>query len=242
MKQPFLNVQDISVSVDGASLVNNVSFKAARGQITVITGPNGAGKSTLLRAVAGLLPVAAGGYQIDGFHHDKLSVKEKAKLLSYMPQLGPVYWPLTVEAIIALGQKVVRNDTLAEVMDALDIAHLYGRSISHLSGGERARVLLARAIVDEKPLVLLDEPTSALDPAHRLMVMDYLKKRARERNIAILMVMHDFALIEQYADHVLLMDHAKLIAEGTAGQALSDQMLRQVYHIQRGKDGHYHRV
>lgn len=233
-----LSIQNLSASIGGKALFKAVNVTAQGGQIVAITGPNGAGKSSLLRALAGLLEIDAGTALLDEVAIESLSVAERADNISYLPQLGPVHWPMTVEAIIALGQSVVKNQEIEAMMRALDIASLKGRGMGHLSGGERARVLLARALITPKSLLLLDEPTAALDPAHQLLVMNDLRQRVKAHKSIALVVMHDFQLIRQYADHLLLMDQGQAVTQGAPDDVLSIENLAKVYGIRQEDAGY----
>ena len=181
-----LDIQNISLDLGGNSILRDISISLNRGELIGLVGPNGAGKSSLLKSMLGLVDISAGNISIDNHDISELGLKERAKKIAYAAQGAPVYWPLTVERIVSLGrvpylnpwQKLSSDDNeiISHAMEETDCAHLSNRSVTTLSGGERARVLLARVLATKAPYVLADEPVAALDPAHQLQVMAILKK------------------------------------------------------------------
>jgi iron complex transport system ATP-binding protein len=210
------------------------------GQLVGIIGPNGAGKSTLIRAMLGLVKPASGGVWIDGASMASLSRRELARRIAYLPQGQTLHWPLLVERLAALGRMPhlgplsrLSADDEALVDAALaraDVLHLKGCIATELSGGERARVLLARALAVGAPALIADEPLAALDPGHQIDVMDLLKAEARAGSL-VLTVLHDLGMAARYCDRLLLMDKGRLVADGAPMEVLTEQSLAQVYGI-----------
>ena len=216
----------LGVSLGGKKVLKAVDFEARPGEITGLIGPNGAGKSTLLRAIVGLVPVEAGEIQIAGIPAGGISRLDKAKAVSYLPQLAEVHWPLTAEALVALGRyphgkfPTNTNGIIAKSLKAVDAMHLRGREVLSLSAGERARVLLARALAVEAPLLLADEPVASLDPEHQLKVMAVLRALAKDGR-AVVIVLHDLTLAARFCDTLFLLNKGRLAGAGTPDKVLS---------------------
>ncbi len=247
----LLDAERISVTLAGRAIVNGVSLQATAGQIVALLGPNGAGKTTLLAALAGLRPFQ-GIVRIQGRPLASLNRREKARTLAYLPQGQIAHWPLTVRRLVELGrlphlapwQPPVAADRLA-VQSALHrtgIAELAERSFDTLSGGERARVLLARVLAVEAPLVLADEPVASLDPFHQLQVMELLRDYANS-GAAVVIVLHDLTLAARFCDELLLLREGTLIAHGSPVEVLSAAHLADAYRVialHGERDGQYY--
>lgn len=234
----LLVASDIRVEIDGRQIVDNVSLSATMGEFIGIVGPNGAGKSTLLRAIAGLLgQEAQGRIEINGVDLQTLSPAERGRRIAYLPQERPVYWSLPADEIVALGRYAHGDrhtqagiDAIAQAMEATNTAHFRGRAAISLSGGERARIHLARALATQAPLLLADEPTTALDPAYQFDVMARLKAIAAAGG-AVIAVLHDLALAHQFCTRIVVLANGRMIAHGAPSEALSAETLRSVFRV-----------
>lgn len=237
----MITLSDLSVCVKDTILLQDMNTSIAMGQMTGIIGPNGAGKSTLLRAVAGLMDYS-GTITIDGRSLTSLSLSERARTIAYMPQGTDIHWPMTVDHIVGLGRYPHGMTTLKDpapvdrAIHSVGIDHLRPRIATSLSGGEKALTLLARTLCVGSDIVCCDEPTASLDPRHQLQVLTLLKQSTRDGKTAVV-VLHDLSLAQRFCDHLLLLDHGKLVASGDAETVLSDNNLRAVYGLQRGPDG-----
>ena len=230
----------LSVRLGRHPAVSGVSAALEPGQLVGIIGPNGAGKSTLIRALLGLVRAASGAVSIDDTPITSLSRKDVARRVAYLPQGQTLHWPLLVERLVALGRMPhlgplsrLSPEDEAMVDAALaraDVLHLKGRIATELSGGERARVLLARALAVGAPALIADEPLAALDPGHQLDVMDLLKGEARAGSLVVT-VLHDLGMAARYCDRLLLMDKGRLVADGRPMEVLTEQRLAEVYGI-----------
>jgi iron complex transport system ATP-binding protein len=208
--------------------------------LTVVIGPNGAGKSTLLRTLAGLVPPAAGTVSLKGVPLSQLRSRERARSIAYLPQGGTIAWPLPVADVVALGRlphgerpgalSERGRDAVAAAMTQVGLQGLEDRPATELSGGERARTLLARALAVEAPVLLADEPVAALDPRHQLLVLDVLQGRAR-RGGTVVAVMHDLAFAARFADEIVLLDSGTVRACGTPGEVLTEPLLAASFGI-----------
>lgn len=240
MTAPLLEAKDISVRLGGRTIVDNVGVTLSAGELTVLVGPNGAGKTTLLKALAGLVP-AFGTVELQGEAASKLKARERARRLAYLPQGHSFSWPLPAGEIVALGRyphadpfSPVSDKDRAAVAHALDITgtkDFANRIVTTLSGGERARVALARVLATEAKVVLADEPTMSLDPRHQFVVMDVLRHAAHAGG-AVLAVVHDLALAARYADRVLVFEKGRIVADDAPDAALSPERIATVFGVE----------
>ncbi|HYD98919.1 MAG TPA: ABC transporter ATP-binding protein [Alphaproteobacteria bacterium] len=225
----------------GRDILADVSLAVPGGAVWGLIGPNGAGKSTLLRLLAGLAAPAAGTVALEGAALAALPPRERARRIAYLPQAGTVAWPLTVERLVALGrlphlqpwQRPGPADAaaIAAALAACEMEALRERPATELSGGERARALLARALAAEPRLLLADEPTAGLDPRHQLRVMALLR-RAAAAGAAVVVVLHDLTLAARFCDGLLLLDRGRAVAAGTPGAVLTPERLAAVYGVE----------
>lgn len=234
-----ISVQQLSVSLRGTPALNAVSADFAAGECIGIIGPNGAGKSTMLRAMLGLIP-SHGSVRLDGQPLAEVPTTERAKRIAYLPQGQMLHWPLTVERLVGLGRlphlgplsRIGAHDAAAieRAMDRAIVTTFRERDASLLSGGERARVLLARALAVEAPALFVDEPLANLDPGHQIDVMELLHQEARSGALVVA-VLHDLTLAARYCGRLLLLNEGRLIADGPPQQVLTAENLRDVYGV-----------
>ena len=212
----------------------------ASGQLVALLGPNGSGKSSLLKALAGAVPCEATGLRMAGRDAGTLSRSERARILAYLSQTrtGPAL--ATVREVLELGRfphgGQDPDGRVGAVLDTLDLEKFAERRFGTLSGGEQARVLLARALCVDAPVLLADEPTAALDPYYALAILDALKTEA-ERGRLVLVSLHDLALAERYADRAVVLDGGTVAADGPVNAALSDAVLDSVFRVGRSPRG-----
>jgi iron complex transport system ATP-binding protein len=235
----LLRADKISVRLGQVEIVKDASFALARGELTVLVGPNGAGKTTLMRALDGLVP-SQGTIEIEGRPLTQIPPRERARLMGYLPQGNVFYWPMPVEAIVGLGRyphgdpfaAPTPADTAAvnEALAATATQAFAHRAVTTLSGGERARVALARALATQAPILLVDEPTVSLDVRHQLVVMELLRKAARNGG-AVLAVVHDLSLAARFADRVLVMEKGCIIAQGKPAETLDPARIAEVFGV-----------
>ena len=235
-----LSARDVTVSIGTKQIVRDARLSLNAGELVALVGPNGAGKTTLMRALAGLVP-ADGAMALGGQPLGSLTPRERARQVAYLPQGHIFHWPMSVESIVMLGRSPhgdpfssASPQDRAAVAHALAITETEGfaqRPVTTLSGGEKARVALARALATQAPVLLADEPTASLDPRHQLVVMELLRSAARGGN-AILAILHDLTLAARFADRVLVMDRGRIVADGTPDEALSAQRLASVFGIE----------
>jgi iron complex transport system ATP-binding protein len=230
----------VSISRADNLIVNNVSMQVFAGELVGLIGPNGAGKSTLLAALAGIDHDVAGSIELDGRALGSLSHAERAMHLSWVEQLGTVHWPVTVERLVMLGRiphlpawgRTDQQDQQAveHALIASDCDTLRKRKVTTLSGGERSRVLLARALAADPSLLFADEPISTLDLGHQLQTMQLLRDFANGFRAAVV-VLHDLSLAARYCDRLYLMHNGEMAAAGSVAAVLSPANLATVYGV-----------
>ncbi len=236
----FLTAQGVSVKLAGRLVLKDVSLALSSRHLVALVGPNGAGKTTLLRALAGLVP-ATGAIHVGGDALSSLSLPERARRFAYLPQGHLVHWPLPARDIVALGRyphgatdpaRLTPRDAEAvlRAMRATDVVELRARRVTELSGGERSRVALARVFAVEAPVILADEPTSSLDPRHQIEVMKTLRAAA-DQGTLVIVVTHDLVLAARFADIVLVLSDGRLVSQGAPAEALSEQVMGDVFRI-----------
>ena len=235
-----LSLVNLEFELNGSPVISGVSVQFLAGHVTGILGPNGAGKTTLLRLAAGLLKPKAGHVAFDNPSADFTQPDSRARHIGYLPQHNVAAWPVRVYDLVALGG--VANETWADsaltlarkhqtVLEALakcEAAHLSARAITALSGGEQARVFLARLLATEADILLLDEPVKMLDPAHQLKTMGLLVRLA-EAGRTVVVVIHDLNLALRYCDNVVLMRYGMVDAQGAPQDVFTQDRLQRIF-------------
>jgi iron complex transport system ATP-binding protein len=235
-----LALKGVAVTLGAHRALNGVSLSFAPGELVGIMGPNGAGKSTMLRAAAALVPLGSGEIAIRDRNLSEWRRADLARVVSFLPQGGVVHWPLSVRALVALGRlphrepfgrAAVSDETAIDAaMRACEIEAFADKPITQLSGGERARVLLARSLAAEAPILLADEPFAQLDPAHQLHAMEVLKTTSR-KNTLCLVVLHDLSVAARFCDRIVLLNAGQVVADGAPDVVLSREILNQTFGV-----------
>lgn len=240
----LLALNDIRVRLGRREVVKGVSLAIEPGECVGLIGPNGAGKSTLMRAALSLVP--HGGASNLAY----LPARERALAVAWLPQAREIAWEVDVETLVSLGRAPHRSlvaplsDADRAAMEAamarMEIAEFRARAATALSGGEQARVLLARALAQDAPLLLADEPIAALDPAHQIATMETFANLAAEGR-AVLTALHDLGLAARWCSRLVLMAAGEIVADGPPRQVLTPPLLKEVYgvaaHIAETEDG-----
>jgi iron complex transport system ATP-binding protein len=234
-----ISLQGVAVALGNRMVVKNAGAVFTPGTLTGIVGPNGAGKSTLARAMLALVP-HKGRILVDDAEVATMPRADLARRVAYLPQGQTLHWPLTVERLVELGRlphlapmsRIGDADTVSieRAMTRADVASLRDRVATELSGGERARVLLARALAVEAPALIADEPLASLDPGHQIDVMELLHGEARAGALVIA-VLHDLTMAARYCDRLVLIDRGTIVADGTPAEVLTPANLKSVYGI-----------
>lgn len=232
-----LQCSQVTVHVEGRTLVDHVDLTVAAGHWCSIAGPNGAGKTTLVRALLGLVrhegDVRVGGALLSG-----LPRRDRARLVALVPQEPLVPPGVRVHDYVLLGrtahlpplgaESASDRDVVETVLDELDLRALRERTVSSLSGGERRRTVIARALAQESPVLVLDEPTTGLDLAYQQEVLDLLARLCRERSLTVVSTMHDLTLAGAYSDELVLLAGGRVVASGPVSETLTAENLALV--------------
>lgn len=236
-----LKLEGLTVSYGDRLALQEISLEVPRGQVVALIGPNGAGKSTLIRAASGILPMQRGSVRTNGEEFTSLSPMQRARCMAVVPQAVSMPPAFTVwETVLMgrtpylnfLGQTSPSDDVIVrralQRVDALDFAE---RRVGELSGGEQQRILLARALAQSTPILLLDEPTAHLDMQYQVALMQTICQLAHEDHLAVMIALHDLNLAAHYADRVALLVQGRLEAIGTPAQVLTPERISQAYHL-----------
>ncbi len=237
----ILEVDSLKVVYGSRPVLKDISFQVRAGEILGVIGPNGAGKTTLIRALSGVLPPAAGKVLVGGQDLMALKPVERARRVAVVPQarnLPPAFtgWELVVLGrtphLNWLGQVSPRDEQrVRQALERAQALDLADRRLGELSGGEQQRLLLARAMAQDAPFLLLDEPTAHLDLQHQISLLDQVNRLARQENLGVVAALHDLNLVSRYADRVALLVEGELRALGQPGEVLRPDLLEQVYQV-----------
>jgi iron complex transport system ATP-binding protein len=246
----MLEARDVTIKYDERVAVANISLQLASGEITALIGPNGAGKSTLLRALNGQVRRSSGMVLLDGEPIEKLSRRAIGRRVAVVAQEAELRFPVTVLEFVLGGRfawasnagwgwETERDLSVAEaVLQETELTDLSGRLMNEISGGERQRAVLARALATEASHLLLDEPTANLDLSHQSTLLALVRNRCDQSDAAALVVTHDINLAAQFADQILLLKHGKVLDAGPPRAVLTPELLREVFEVTVLVDAH----
>ena len=236
-----VRVERLTVAYRGRPVLSDVDLHVDAGERVALVGPNGAGKSTLLRAIAGLVDPAAGSIELVGTPLDQLDRLAVARRLAVVPQLPQLPFATTVEEVVALGRlphehpirglRPADRAAIAAAIDRVGVGHLLGRDARELSLGERQLVLLAVAVAQDAPVLVLDEPTVHLDLRHQVEVMELLADLNTRDGTTIFAVLHDVGLAAHFFPRVVVLDGGRVVADGPPDEALSPERIREVFGV-----------
>ncbi|MBN2631672.1 MAG: ABC transporter ATP-binding protein [Rhodobacteraceae bacterium] len=230
----LLAVENLSVSLRGRPVLHDISLRAGQGEVIGLIGPNGAGKTTLMRAILGLVP-----------HRGRSSLaalpaQARARAAAWMPQARDIAWPVSVETLVMLGrtphlapgQPASPDDRAAvdRALTRMELESFRHRPATELSGGEQARVLIARALAQETPLLMVDEPTAGLDPAHQIATLHVFSALARDGR-SVIVSLHDLGLAVRHCSRLIVVEAGRIKADGPPGAVLTPDLLRDTFHI-----------
>jgi iron complex transport system ATP-binding protein len=237
-----LAARGLHVRLGGRAVLDGINLAFRSGEVTAVVGPNGAGKSTLMTCLAGLRPPDGGGVYLGGAALAKLGDRERARRIGYLPQAPEIAWRLDVRTFVRLGRTAHRGvfgqgpgdaEAVERALARTSLTAFAGRDVATLSGGERARVLIARALAGDPAWLLADEPLTGLDLGHQLEAAGLLRAIARS-GAGIVVTVHDLAFAARVADRVVVLAEGQVIADGGATQALSPQVLSSAYAVDAG--------
>jgi iron complex transport system ATP-binding protein len=235
-----LVAEHVRVHLNRRVVLEDASVRVGAGEIVGLVGPNGSGKTTFVRALMGFLPLSGGQIRLDDRALDEWRPFDRARRLAYVAQTGGSHWPLHVRNVVALGRlpyagmlgraRAEDDDAIDEAMRAMQVEHLADCPVSAISGGERMRVLLARALASNPALLLADEPTASLDPYHQLRTLEILSSLATGSR-GVLVVLHDLTLAARFCQRVVLMDRGRTRVDGTPSETFEASHLAATFNI-----------
>lgn len=219
-------------------VLDSIDLQLQSGCVTAVLGPNGAGKSTLLSCVAGLLAPAQGAIELDGAALGSIPAMQRARRIAFLPQTPEIAWAVDVETLVGLGRipfhgvasEADNRAAVERAMQRTEVGQWSNRTVTTLSGGERARVLLARILAGESDWILADEPFTGLDPSHQFEAAELLRSVA-DQGGGVVLTIHDLTLAARIADRVVILDGGRIVADGAPQTALTTKILRDVYGI-----------
>ena len=215
--------------------LTNISCQIPKGKLVGIMGANGAGKSTLLKSIAGILPLKQGEIWFDAQSLSKMNATEKSQHIAYLAQNTQIHWDLSVYDVIALGlaaplPKEKERSKIQAFSEKFAVTHLLNKPFQQLSGGEKARVQLARCCIKESPVLLVDEPIAPLDPYYQIDMMEQLQSLTPQHTCVV--AIHHLSLAYQFCDEVILLHQGKVIAHGKTQAVLTAENLATTFQIQ----------
>ena len=237
----MLSIRSLHVAYADKEVLHDLDLQLARGELLGLIGPNGSGKTSLIRALSGVLKPASGEIYVEGKNLFTLSEGERARQLAVVPQSAQLPPVFTVFECVALGRtphlawlgRLGPRDLqhIQQAMQAAEISHLSERRAGELSGGEQQRVILARALAQACPILLLDEPTAHLDLHHQVNLLGLVRRMAKDQNLAVLVAMHDLNLAALYADRLVLLVDGRVRAVGSPAEVLTTDILQGAYQV-----------
>jgi iron complex transport system ATP-binding protein len=234
-----LRFERLALALRGRPVLREISGALASGEVTVILGANGAGKSTLLACLAGLRLPDSGEVRLGDKALHNHSLPERSQLIGLLPQQAAIHWNLNVRTLVALGRLphrgrwglgAIDERAIDRAMEATDCVHLAKRTAQRLSGGEQARVLLARVLAGEPRWILADEPFASLDPAHQMDAARCLRRAAQDGS-GVAIVLHDLTQAARLADRVIIMKQGEVLAAGTVAEVMTPPVLEAAYGV-----------
>ncbi len=237
----MLETSNLSITLDSAIILKEISFRVERGTILAIIGPNGAGKTTLLRGIGGLIPIDSGNVYLDGEKLANQPVIERARLMATVPQAASLPPSFQVRDVVMLGRTPYLNwlgqtskvdeGIVYEALQQTQALPLINRKIDQLSAGEQQRVLLARALAQTTPVLLMDEPTTHLDLKYQVELLQLTRNLTTTKGLMTLLVLHDLNLASRWSDQVIILDKGCIAAIGTPVEVLREDLLSTVYQV-----------
>ncbi len=235
-----LKAAGLRLGLNGRAILGGVDVSFARGEVSAVIGPNGAGKSTLLACLAGLRRPDDGTVDLDDADIRRLSPRARARRMGFLPQTPEIAWAVDVETLVGLGRTpfvgalglgAADREAVARALAATDMTGMSQRVVTTLSGGERARALIARALAGEPDWLLADEPMTGLDPGHQLDAADLFRKMAADGR-GVVVTLHDLSLAARVADKIVVLAGGRVLADGRPAEALTPQVLAEAYGIE----------
>lgn len=236
----MLKVMDLFFRYNGAPVLRGIELSVEKGRILSIVGPNGAGKTTLLKCITRILRPVKGAVLLDRMDTTRMPRKELAKYLGYVSQRVPIKFPVSVFDAVLFGRRPFISwrpsqkdlERTAEIIEEMNLTDLAMRDINEISGGQQQKVLLARALAQDTPYLLLDEPTGSLDLRHQLEILEKIAALAKDKGTGVLMAMHDLNLAARFSDRIVMLHRGAIFCSGTPQDVMRKENIAKVYGVE----------
>lgn len=235
----IIETNSVGVQLGKTNILKNINLHVQKAELIGLIGPNGAGKSTLIKTIAGLLKYS-GDIKVKNTALQNLSSAELSRMIAYLPQLRTIHWNLNCYDIVMLGRLPHRsrysapskqdNEIVKQSMTWMQVEGFSKRLFSQLSGGEQARVLIARLLAQQPDIIIADEPINGLDPLHQIELMHIFRKLVANGK-TVICSLHDFSLTSQFCDRVILLNQGTIIADDCAKTVMTQEHIRSVYGV-----------
>lgn len=234
-----LEIRNLSFSFGRRSILGDISFAVPAGAVVSLVGPNGSGKTTLLRCIVGAVDLESGSILVDGQQVGRKNRQQMAERIGYVPQMEANGFPATVFDTVLLGRKPYIHwnpsnydlDVVSETLLLLGLEKFALRDTNELSGGEKQKVLIARAIAREPEMLILDEPTSSLDLKHQLEILELINHLTKQNGISVIMAMHDLNLATMYSDRIVMIKQGSILGNGPPKELMTVENIRLLYGV-----------
>ena len=237
----LLEVKNLKFGYGKELVLDGISFNVKKGEFLSIIGPNGSGKSTLLKTLNNLYPSKLGEISLDGQDINKLKKRDLAKKMALVLQDNTIEYEFTVEDIVLMGRHPHKGrfereneedyKIIDESLEMTNTRNIRDRMVTEISGGERQRVMIAKALAQKPTIILLDEPTSHLDINHQIEILRLLRRMNKEKGTTIILVIHDINLGIRYSDRVIMLNEGKIVAIGDAEKVITKKNIKVAYDI-----------
>ncbi len=252
IRDVVLETRGLTCGYDGGVVLEGINLRLARGEFVGLIGPNGSGKTTLLRGLTGVLRPLEGDVVLEGRSLRSYPRREVARRLAVVPQMAPAPFEFTVREIVQMGrtphlgrlqgERAVDREAVRRALELTETAAFADRPATELSGGELQRVVIARGLAQESPIMLLDEPVAFLDINHQAQIFDLLARLNAEEGRSILCVSHDLNLASEYCERLVLLSGGRYVTDGPPEQVLTEERIQGVYGcrvvVDQGPGGH----
>ncbi|MDD4690458.1 MAG: ABC transporter ATP-binding protein [Eubacteriales bacterium] len=234
-----LSVEKVCFSYGSRQILHNISFLGSCGEVIALAGPNGCGKTTLLKCIGGLHRPESGEIMIDGKRLSMMSMRESARHIGYVPQDTGTIFAISVINAVLLGRtpyirlRASEEDieVAEQAIEQMGLSAIAFRMMNELSGGERQRAVIARALAQQPDILLLDEPTSSLDLRHQLETLEIVRNIAREKNLLVILSIHDLNLAGRFADRIIMIENGSLMADGMPTKVVTPDNIGKIYGV-----------
>jgi len=235
-----LNVDKLSFSYDEKLILSEISFSLQGGEILSLLGPNGTGKTTLLKCINRILRIKSGDVRVEEDSILQMSLQELSKKIAYVPQYTNAVFPISVVDTVLMGRTPYAcnkyskkdHDIVFDIIKKMELEKFAFRYINEMSGGERQRVFIARALAQAPKIIILDEPTSSLDLKSQLFILEIISDLAKKNNLSVLMTIHDLNLAAMFSDKIIMLKDAKIFSYGKANAVLTKENIRIMYGVE----------